>query len=115
MKTLMILLTICMAAQASNIQLYEDRPYSSEDVSLLNWFELCIIRNGAIVFGLVHLIAMPCATVHLNFQILFAPRQLNAQSSRLRISNTGTSLRVSYHLGQQVRRVGARLAVPPRV
>ncbi len=45
MKTLIILLTLCTAAQASSIQLYEHRPYSQEEVSLLNWFELTILRN----------------------------------------------------------------------
>ena len=45
MKTLMILLMICTAAQASSMQLYEYRPYSQEEVSLLNWFELTILRN----------------------------------------------------------------------
>ena len=41
----MILLLICMAGQASNVQLYEHRSYSQEEVSLLNWFELTILRN----------------------------------------------------------------------
>ncbi|RKZ03640.1 hypothetical protein DRQ25_17635 [Candidatus Fermentibacteria bacterium] len=45
MKTLIILLMLCTAAQASSIQLYEHRPYSQEEVSLLNWFELTILRN----------------------------------------------------------------------
>lgn len=38
MKTLMILLLTCMAAQASNVQLYEHRPYSQEEVSP-DWYD----------------------------------------------------------------------------
>ncbi len=45
MKIYITIFLICMAAQASNVQLYEHRPYSQEEVSLLNWFELTILRN----------------------------------------------------------------------
>ncbi|MCD4776174.1 MAG: YARHG domain-containing protein [Candidatus Aegiribacteria sp.] len=45
MKTLTMVLIICIAAQASNVQLYENRPYTQEEIEDLTWFELCILRN----------------------------------------------------------------------
>ncbi len=45
MKTFVLILSILTVAQASNVQLYEHRLYTQEEVSLLNWFELTILRN----------------------------------------------------------------------
>ncbi len=45
MKTLFSILIICLAAQAADIQLYENRPYTQEEIEDVTWFELCILRN----------------------------------------------------------------------
>jgi hypothetical protein len=44
-KSLIILFALIAAMQAADVQLYEHRAYTMEDVLDLNWFELCILRN----------------------------------------------------------------------
>ena len=45
MKSFIILFAVLVTLQAADVQLYEHRPYSQEEVTLLNWFELTILRN----------------------------------------------------------------------
>ena len=45
MRLIIILLSVAIAVQAADVQLYEHRAYTMDDLLDLNWFELCILRN----------------------------------------------------------------------
>ncbi len=42
---LLIVLAVITVSGADNVQLYEHRAYTQDEVSDLTWFELCILRN----------------------------------------------------------------------